>query len=84
MAAHHRVRVPWSNNPHTLNPIIKETEVKLNQTATTCMLRTFSKKRKTKISFWNVRILKESRKLKQLAKEMEEYRLNILELGEER
>lgn len=42
------------------------------------MLTTFSTKRKTKISFLNVRTLKESTKLKQVAKETD-----ILGLGEE-
>jgi hypothetical protein len=69
MVAHHREWVLWGNNPHTLNPIIKETEVKLSQTDT--MLTTFGMKQKTKIGFWNVRTLRESGKLKHVPKEMD-------------
>jgi hypothetical protein len=59
---HHQDWVLSANNPHTLNPAIKETDVKRNRTDN--MMETFSTKRKTKIGFWNVRTLRESGKLK--------------------
>jgi hypothetical protein len=48
------------------------------------MLTTFGMKTKTKIGFWNVRTLRESGKLRQVIKVMEEYRLDILGISETR
>jgi hypothetical protein len=59
---HHQDWVLWANNPHTLNPAIKETDVKQNRMDN--MFTTFSTKWKTKIGFWNIRTLRESGELK--------------------
>ncbi|XP_047100903.1 craniofacial development protein 2-like [Schistocerca piceifrons] len=43
---------------------------------------TFGLKRKTPIGFWNVRTLREAGRLRQVKKEIENYRLDILRLSE--
>ncbi|OCT72028.1 hypothetical protein XELAEV_18035012mg [Xenopus laevis] len=59
-----------------------ETAVKEIRTDVT--LTTFGIKWKTKIGFWNVRTMWETGKLKQVVKEMEEYKIDILGLSEAR
>jgi hypothetical protein len=48
------------------------------------MLTTSGTKNKTKIGFWNIRTLRESGKLRQVIKVIEDYLLDILGISETR
>jgi hypothetical protein len=61
----------WANNPHPLNPIIKESEVKPDGH----YVGNFQHKTEKQTGFWNVRTLMESGKVKQVAKQMDQYTL---------
>jgi hypothetical protein len=67
---------------HTLNTIIKETEMKSKRTD--IRGNPFGIKWKTRIGFWNIGTLREYGKLKQVEKEMTNYKLDIMGLSERR
>jgi len=69
-----------ANNRHTLNIIIKETEMKSKWPDTRGS--PFGMKWTTRIGFWNIRTLREYGKLKQVEKEMTNYNLDIMGLSE--
>jgi exonuclease III len=71
-----------ANNPIPEKTPVTETEVKQNWMEP--LLMTFGTKQKMKIGFWNVRTLRESSKLKQVIKEMNNYKMDILGLSEVR
>jgi len=67
-------------NWHTLNIIIKETEIKSKRPDTRG--NPFGMKWTMKIGLWNVRTFTEYGKLKQVEKEMTNYKLDIMGLSE--
>jgi hypothetical protein len=67
---------------HTLNTIIKETEMKSKWTDVRG--NPLGMKWKRRIGFWNIRTLREYGKLKQVEKEMTSYKLDIMGLSEKR
>jgi glycosyltransferase involved in cell wall biosynthesis len=73
-------RVLWVNNLHSLKTLIKETEMKSKQPD--ARGDPFGKKQQTRIGFWNVRTLRKYGKLKQVEKEMSNYKLDIMGLSE--
>jgi hypothetical protein len=72
--------VLWANNLHTLNTIIKETEMKNKWPD--ARSDPFGMKRKTRMGFWTERTLRDYGKLKQVEKEMTNCR-NAISLGED-
>ncbi|XP_047106668.1 craniofacial development protein 2-like [Schistocerca piceifrons] len=70
----------WADNPHHQKTHMTETKRRNSQMDLKDM--TFGLKRKTRIGFWNVRMLREAGWLRQVQKEMENYQLDILGLSE--
>ena len=68
----------WDRVLHTLNTIIKETEMKSKRPDIWSDF--FGMKLKTRIAFWSVRTLREYDKLKQIEKEMTSYKLDLSEI----
>lgn len=64
--------------------MIHETETRDINNQTDPTMTTFDLKTVTKIGFWNVKTIAEPPRLAQIAKEMENYRINILGVSETR